>query len=139
MVLIPALIYTGLVGGAIVLKMNNKNKFDPAIHDFPELIEVKEAVKLIKKKKFKYILDVRTKKEYLNGHLEDSILIESLAKNPKLINDVLALIKDKESNILIYCRSGRRSMEAAKLLKAQYYQNVYTVINGGYTELSKSI
>ena len=51
MVLIPALIYTGLVGGAIVLKMNNKNKFDPAIHDFPELIEVKEAVKLIKKKK----------------------------------------------------------------------------------------
>jgi len=139
MSLLPALIYAGLVGGAVVLKINNKNKFDPSIHDYPESIEVKEAVKLIKNNYFDDIIDVRTQEEYDQGHLDNVILAESLASKPDTLKNILFLMKNKKSKILIYCRSGRRSMIAAKMMKVHGYHNVYTVVNGGYTELSKSM
>lgn len=67
------------------------------------------------------ILDVRTKEEYENGHIENSILIpldeiESEAGN---------ILKDKEQKILVYCRSRNRSSTAANLLAKMGYNNVY--------------
>jgi len=67
------------------------------------------------------ILDVRTKEEYENGHIENSILIpldeiESEAGN---------ILKDKEQKILVYCRSGNRSSTAANLLAKMGYNNIY--------------
>jgi rhodanese-related sulfurtransferase len=35
------------------------------------------------------------------------------------------MIPDKEAKIVVYCRSGRRSAEAAKVLKELGYKNVY--------------
>ncbi len=67
------------------------------------------------------ILDVRTKEEYENGHIENSILIpldeiESEAGN---------ILKDKEQKILVYCRSRNRSSTAANLLAKMGYNNIY--------------
>ena len=54
------------------------------------------------------VVDVRTREEYDGGHIENAILVP-----------------DKEATLLIYCRSGRRSKDAAQKLLALGYQNVY--------------
>ena len=63
--MIPVLIYSGLVGGAILRKFIGNRKFDPSIHQYPNKLSVKEAVKLINNNYFDYILDVRTKKNLI--------------------------------------------------------------------------
>lgn len=66
------------------------------------------------------LLDVRTQKEYQEGHLTDSILIplDSIEQN------IEEKITNKNQTILVYCRSGSRSKQAAMLL-----------INKGYTKV----
>ena len=59
-----------------------------------------------------FILDVRTKGEYLEGHLEDSYLLPV-----QILEREIGLIeKYKDQDILIYCRSGNRSTVASKIL-----------------------
>ncbi|MBX9136452.1 rhodanese-like domain-containing protein [uncultured Clostridium sp.] len=35
------------------------------------------------------------------------------------------IVKDKDSQILVYCRSGLRSAEASKIIKSLGYNNIY--------------
>lgn len=58
------------------------------------------------------ILDVRTPREYADGHLENSILIP-LQYLEKRISE---LQKYKNRAILVYCRTGNRSTVASKIL-----------------------
>ena len=132
MSILPGLIYMGLIGGAVI-----NNSFSKNIN-FNKL-KVKDASKKIKENYFDYILDVRSLNEYQEGHLDNVFFYESLANNPKLIDQIKKDIKDFNSKILIYCRSGRRASEAANILLENGYTNLYVVINGGYTELSKNM
>jgi phage shock protein E len=68
------------------------------------------------------ILDVRTNEEYLTGRLPNSILIPDYE-----IDTVVDKIKDKESYIFVYCRSGRRSQNAVLKMIEMGYINVYDV------------
>jgi rhodanese-related sulfurtransferase len=66
------------------------------------------------------ILDVRTQEEYDQGHIPGAVCfpladIECKAK---------VFIPDKDTMYLIYCRSGRRSKEAAEILVDQGYTNI---------------
>ena len=66
------------------------------------------------------ILDVRTQEEYDAGHIAGAILVpnETIAdKQPQLLPDL-------DAEILVYCRSGNRSAQAAKKLIAIGYTNV---------------
>ena len=66
------------------------------------------------------ILDVRTHEEYDAGHIAGAILVpnETIAdKQPQLLPDL-------DAEILVYCRSGNRSAQAAKKLIAIGYTNV---------------
>jgi len=67
------------------------------------------------------LLDVRTKQEYNSGHIEDSILIPV----SDLKEDAEDVLKDKETPIIIYCRSGNRSATASKILLDLGYKKVY--------------
>jgi len=67
------------------------------------------------------ILDVRTEAEYKAGHIEDSILIP----NESIKGTKPELLPDLDAEILIYCRSGNRSAQAAKKLISMGYTNVY--------------
>lgn len=72
------------------------------------------------------ILDVRSEKEYLEGHIKGAINIplESVVRNDmNIYNDKI---------VLVYCSRGGRSMRAAKLL---YYKG-FKVVNviGGLNE-----
>lgn len=67
------------------------------------------------------ILDVRTQEEYDSQHIPDAILIPN-----ETINDEMPdLLPELDDEILIYCRSGNRSAQAAKKLIAIGYTNVY--------------
>ena len=92
-----------------------------------EHLDPKEAYNLMKKeKKNVVILDVRTPQEVkTDGKIPNSILIplQELAKKV----DTLKKYKDKK--ILIYCRSGNRSVAAARILSSLGF-NVYNIKGG---------
>ena len=77
------------------------------------------------------IIDVRTEQEYKEGHLKNSINIPHVEIKNK-INDQ---VKDKDQKIILYCRSGRRSGIAEKILKEMGYKNVVNA--GAYEKLKK--
>ena len=83
-------------------------------------IESKDAKKMIDEGGVT-IVDVRTREEFELGHIENAILIpvETIGETePKEL-------PDKNATILIYCRTGRRSRDAAMKLLRMGYQNVY--------------
>lgn len=76
-----------------------------------------------------YWIDVRTQEEFNSGHIEGSALIPY-----EVIADHIASItEDKNADIRVYCRSGRRSEVAKDVLKAMGYANV--INEGGYEEI----
>ncbi len=66
------------------------------------------------------ILDVRTQEEYDAGHIAGAILVP----NETIADKQPALLPDLNAEILVYCRSGNRSAQAAKKLIAIGYTNV---------------
>ena len=67
------------------------------------------------------ILDVRTQDEFNAGHIAGAILIP----NETILDTQPALLPDLNAEILVYCRSGNRSAQAAKEIIAMGYTNVY--------------
>ncbi len=68
------------------------------------------------------LLDVRTQEEFDAGHIDGAILLPNETITDSEQPDILP---DLDAEILIYCRSGNRSAQAAKKLVAQGYTNVY--------------
>ena len=68
------------------------------------------------------LLDVRTKDEYEEGHIPGSITVEL-----DYINTVKDVIKDKESKIYLYCRSGHRSGIALNAMKELGYTDLTNI------------
>lgn len=79
------------------------------------------------------IVDVRTPKEYKNGHIKNSTLINFFDDDFK--EQLSKLSKDKE--ILVYCRSGNRSGKAFKILEDLGYKNI-SDLKGGMLLWEKS-
>ncbi|RLA58859.1 MAG: rhodanese-like domain-containing protein [Epsilonproteobacteria bacterium] len=97
-----------------------------------ESINAKQALKLIEEDDNISILDVRTIPEYKEGHLRDSTLIpvQALKQN-------LGMLKyDKNKRILVYCRSGNRSISASRTLEAEGFTPLN--IKGGILSLQKA-
>ena len=65
------------------------------------------------------ILDVRTQEEYDGGHIPGAVCLPN-----EDIQADLPLPFDKDAEILVYCRSGRRSAQAAEKLAAMGYTHV---------------
>ena len=76
------------------------------------LAEYREAV----------LLDVREEPEYITGHARDALLLpvdELTEESASLV------IGTKATPVLVYCRTGRRSREAARKLENLGYAEVY--------------
>jgi rhodanese-related sulfurtransferase len=80
-----------------------------------EMIKPKVAIEMINKDKNITILDVRTTQEYNQAHLPNALHIplDNLAHN---LNKL-----PKNKKVLIYCKSGNRSIEASRILKKHGY------------------
>lgn len=72
------------------------------------------------------IVDVRTLVEYKSGHIYDAINIS--VDDPSFENQIQNL--DKNSPVAIYCKSGIRSIYAAKILKDHGFQIIYNLDGG---------
>jgi len=66
------------------------------------------------------ILDVREQDEYDVGHIPGAILIPYT----EIENQAALKLPDKDTLLLIYCRSGRRSKIAAEALVELGYSNI---------------
>ena len=66
------------------------------------------------------ILDVRTQEEFDAGHIAGAILVP----NETIIDEQPELLPDLDAEILVYCRSGNRSGQAAMKLIDMGYTNV---------------
>jgi len=67
------------------------------------------------------IVDVRRQDEYDSGHIPGAILIP----NESIGTDRPAELPDLDQIILIYCRSGNRSKQAAQKLTEMGYKNIF--------------
>jgi len=72
------------------------------------------------------VLDVRTQSEYDEGHLEDAILIPVTELESRI--DELSQYKDSE--IVVYCRTGVRSAQASSILDSNDFTKVFNVLGG---------
>ena len=96
-----------------------------------ESVTPKEAAALIQENKANpnfVILDVRTPKEFQEGHIEGAINLDYYSET--FLDDLDHL--DKTKIYLIYCRTGSRSGKVFKFMKDLKFQNVYH-IEGGIT------
>ncbi|MRI58529.1 MAG: rhodanese-like domain-containing protein [Epsilonproteobacteria bacterium] len=90
-----------------------------------EDVDAKTFAKLLKQKDV-VVLDVRTPQEYMQGHIKGANLI------PVQVFQYLRLggkgIRDKK--VLVYCRSGNRSVSASKWLESWGVKSVYNLKRG---------
>ena len=84
-------------------------------------INAAEARQMMESASEYILLDVRTQGEYNESRIPGSILIPDY----EISKRIEAELPDKEALILIYCRSGRRSANAAKEMIGMGYTNVY--------------
>lgn len=68
------------------------------------------------------LLDVRSKDEYLSGHIPNSRHVDT-----QDIPRALSTINDKSTPLFVYCLSGARSNMAVHTLKQMGYSNVKNI------------
>lgn len=67
------------------------------------------------------ILDVRTLEEFNEGHIPNAISLPV----DEIENAIIHMIPDRGEIILVYCRTGIRSANAAVILVEMGYHNVF--------------
>ncbi|NLZ83438.1 MAG: rhodanese-like domain-containing protein [Clostridiales bacterium] len=85
-------------------------------------ISQEKAKEMIDSQQELTILDVRTLEEYEEGRISGAQLLP----NEEISEETaIEMFPDKEEVLLIYCRSGNRSKQAAEKLVGYGYTNVY--------------
>lgn len=83
-------------------------------------ITAEEAKTIMDSQEGYVILDVRTQAEYDQGHIPGAIVIP----DTEVKDRAEEMLLDKDQLILVYCRSGRRSKNAAQILAELGYTNI---------------
>lgn len=83
-------------------------------------INAEEAMEIMEKESGYIILDVRTSEEFQEKHIPNAINIP----NETIGNGEMKELPDKDQLILVYCRSGNRSKQAAEKLVKLGYTNI---------------
>lgn len=86
-----------------------------------------EKAALLIKKKNVTVLDVRTESEIKEGFIPKSLNIDVLQED-RFREEIKKL--NKKSKYIIYCRSGKRSLTAATIMKNQGFKNVINMEGG---------
>lgn len=90
--------------------------------DFFKQPDINEGIKEFKASDGAVLLDVRSKEEYSNGHIPDSINIDV-----GQISKVKDVITDCNTPVYVYCLSGGRAGSAVSSMKSMGYTNVKNI------------
>ena len=88
-------------------------------------ISIEQARRLIETNPDLVIVDVRTPEEFATGYLEGAVNL-CVECDAQLLLDNL----DPNDDILLYCRTGRRSANALEILRENGYEKVYNMLGG---------
>jgi len=103
----PVLLLTGCGEAAV-----NSSYQQISQEEAKEMMDTKEVI----------ILDVREQSEYDSGHIPGAVLLPVGTIDE---DTAAATIPDKDSTVLVYCRSGNRSKTAASALAELGYTGIY--------------
>ena len=106
-ILLSALLFTGCASSN-----NQTNTY--------RQISMDEAVDMMAQETGYIILDVRRPDEFAAGHIPNAINVP----NEFIGTDEIPELPHKDQLIMVYCRSGRRSKEAAEKLVKLGYTNI---------------
>ena len=109
-----------LLAGCALSKTKKDTSEDTTDKAAYHKISVEEAYEMMASQEV-VVVDVRTREEHESGHIENAVLVP----NESIGSEMPEALPDKEATLLIYCRSGRRSKDAAQKLLKLGYQNVY--------------
>lgn len=84
-------------------------------------ITQEEAMRMMEEDPNAIVVDVRTQEEYEEGHIPGAICIPNESITDQQPNE----LPDFAQRILVYCRSGNRSSQAAQKLADMGYTNVH--------------
>lgn len=94
-------------------------------------VTIKDAKEKLRLNKYDIVLDVRTQLEYTSGHYPNSLNISSESITEE---EVIRHIPNKNTSILVYCKTGRRARNVSEMLLKMGYNNV-EYITDSYTHL----
>lgn len=90
---------------------------DTQIIESIKTIGVKDFAKAIADTGHVRLVDVRTAKEYAEGHIAGAVNID--VNQPDFEQRTAYLTGNDDVQVAVYCRAGRRSMKAAESLSAR--------------------
>ncbi len=113
-----------IIGITTIIMFNLFSKstaVDISTDQFKEMLDAERGI----------IIDVRTKQEYNSGHLKITDAQYDFL-NGEFQNQIANL--DKNKTYYLYCRSGNRSGQAARIMRNEGFTNVFNI--GGFEELA---
>ena len=104
---------------ALALVLTGVTNFAPKTTGYRQ-VTTEEAVNIMQTEENYVILDVRTAQEFASGHIPGAALLP----NETIGTEDIPPLPDKDQLILVYCRSGNRSKQAAEKLAQLGYTNI---------------
>jgi rhodanese-related sulfurtransferase len=127
--LIVTLVLVVVLGIGVVIALSTLGIFNPSAQLTPTALPVSDApvMSLISPEEYQadlsnvahQLIDVRTPEEFATGHIAGAVNVP-LQELETRLNEI-----SPAQPIVVYCRSGNRSAEAAELLNAAGYSPVY--------------
>lgn len=87
----------------------------------PQKITASEGKEMMEADSSIILIDVRTESEYLSGHISGAVLLPL----DLIQTQAETIIPDKDTKIIVYCRSGNRSAQAVSILENMGYTALY--------------
>lgn len=140
--LIGALSFSGESRGLLFVGASNKFKrmehsaeFEKLVAEvMPNICEISVAEAREKTARGAILIDVREDREWLEAHAENAIHIG----RGVIERDIVHRFPDKQTELVLYCGGGFRSILAADNLQKMGYENVFST-RGGWTAWKEEI
>ena len=117
-IILIIIILTIIIIGVVCIMNRKKRNIENEV--IIKHVSMNDIVQIMEENENYIILDVRTQAEYNQGHITNAICIPNETIDENVVNKLL----DKNQMILVYCRSGNRSKQAAEKLKKLGYTDL---------------
>lgn len=135
---IEACTHSGAVGQKETVVYESPEQMVALAKERTTSIEMEEFKKIYGGEDYFILLDVRTITEYENGYIPGAVsiprgVLEFRIGSESVWDNFGLYIPEKNDPIIIYCKSGNRSVLAAETLQELGYTNV-KYLEGGWTQ-----